>query len=58
MRHLSANRLGVSFAGTASVAGVLQTFTLLALPLAEDGHEVDAAVIEVAFAPVPSHGLR
>ncbi|MDA5192647.1 hypothetical protein [Govanella unica] len=52
MRHLSANRLAVVYAGTAMIGGDPHSFHLLALPLAEDGYEMDAAMIEVAFAPL------
>lgn len=55
MRHLSANRLAVGFTGVVTVNGALSSFHLLALPLSEGGHDMDAAAIEVAFAPVPPH---
>lgn len=55
MRHLSANRMAVTLTGAAVIGGVLNSFHLLALPMAEKGRDMDAVAIEVAFSPVPSH---
>lgn len=60
MTNLAANRLPVTMRSTITNDGTndggSHAFALIALPLAEDGERVDAALIETAFWPLPPVG--